>query len=362
MSSKEYVKVGEELTLNYGKSLPARDRITGQYEVVGSNGVVDRHNQFAMEGPGIVVGRKGSVGALTWLANNFWAIDTTYYASLNGEGDLKYWYYQLSDLKLDTLNSHAAVPGLNRDNVYRIEVLKRSRVEQEKIAKILGDLDRKIELNRQMNETLEQIGQTLFKKYFVDSLESGGWKNSEISEIAEHVKISRKPQEEPDDDFLQYSIPAFDSGLTPEVSVGSKIMSNKYQVIENSILVSKLNPSTPRVWPVFNAEKNAVCSTEFVVLKPKKYYAFIYFLLNSRLYKETMIAAAGGTSNSHKRVSPGFITSFAFPTPPSELLDSFEAAAHNLIYKQQLNISETVTLSKLRDSLLPKLISGEIKV
>jgi type I restriction enzyme S subunit len=233
---------------------------------------------------------------------------------------------------------------------------------QEKIAKVLCDLDRKIELNRQMNVTLEQIGQTLFKKYFVDSLESGGWKNSEISEIAEHVKISRKPQEEPDDDFLQYSIPAFDSGLTPEVSVGSKIMSNKYQVIENSILVSKLNPSTPKVWPVFNAEKNAVCSTEFVVLKPKKYYAFIYFLLNSRLYKETMIAAAGGTSNSHKRVSPGFITSFAFPTPPSELLDSFEAAAHNLIYKQQLNISETVTLSKLRDSLLPKLISGEIKV
>lgn len=269
---------------------------------------------------------------------------------------------QLREFQMLAESRSGTFPQITFDTINHLKLSKPDFETQKRISDFIDAIDHKIELNQQMNETLEQIGQTLFKKYFVDSLESGGWKNSEISEIAEHVKISRKPQEEPDDDFLQYSIPAFESGLTPEVSVGSKIMSNKYQVIENSILVSKLNPSTPRVWPVFNAEKNAVCSTEFVVLKPKKYYAFIYFLLNSRLYKETMIAAAGGTSNSHKRVSPGFITSFAFPTPPSELLDSFEAAAHNLIYKQQLNISETVTLSKLRDSLLPKLISGEIKV
>ena len=81
---------------------------------------------------------------------------------------MRYWYYVLKTLGLNKLNSHSAIPGLNRDVAYIKQVPLRSTLEQEKIANILGSLDEKIELNRRMNETLEQLGQALFRHYFVD--------------------------------------------------------------------------------------------------------------------------------------------------------------------------------------------------
>lgn len=275
-----------------------------------------------------------------------------------------YFYMQTSAYKaeLEARATGSTVRGLRQPELLKTKILLPEISTQEKITKILGDLDRKIELNRRMNETLEQIGQALFKKYFVDNAEKENWKESQITDLADYKKSTRKPQDEKEERFFHYSIPAFDNGLKVDTVLGSEIKSNKYQVIDHSILVSKLNPSTPRIWPVFGVDSNAICSTEFVVLKPKKYYAFIYFLLNSRIYQETMIAAAGGTSNSHKRVSPEFINSFPFPMPPEDLLEEFELATKNFLIKRDLNIKMNKVLADLRDSLLPKLIGGEIEL
>lgn len=233
---------------------------------------------------------------------------------------------------------------------------------QKEIAKILVDFDRKIELNRRINETLEQIGQALFNEYFVKNLEKDDWAESQIAYFANYKRVTRKPQEEEQVEFTHYSIPAFDDNFKADSVLGSEIKSNKYRVMNDTILVSKLNPSTPRIWPIFCVDENAICSTEFVVLQPKKYYSFLYFLLNSRIYQETMIAAAGGTSNSHKRVSPEFINSFSFPTPPEDLLQEFESATKGLLLKRDLNIKMNNSLVDIRDTLLPKLIGGKIKL
>ena len=91
----------------------------------GSNGLVGEHAEFLIDGPGIVVGRKGSVGALAFSAEPFWPIDTTYYVVDKGDHNWRYLYYLLSSCGLTRLNSHSAVPGLNREDVYSIPVRMR---------------------------------------------------------------------------------------------------------------------------------------------------------------------------------------------------------------------------------------------
>jgi type I restriction enzyme S subunit len=161
MSKNEWKEsiVGEHIELVYGDGLPERKRKGGQYPVYGSNGIVGFHNQYLVAAPGIIIGRKGTVGRVALSRNNFWPIDTTYYVRLKGEGDIYFWYYFLQTLNLDQMNSHTAVPGLNKDNVYGVACKIPPLSTQKKIAKILGDLDEKIELNHQMNKTLESIAQ-----------------------------------------------------------------------------------------------------------------------------------------------------------------------------------------------------------
>ncbi|MBB1559640.1 restriction endonuclease subunit S [Candidatus Saccharibacteria bacterium] len=178
------VLLGDIIELAYGKSLPQRSRIPGRFPVFGSNGQVDTHNKSLVGGPGIIIGRKGSVGEVIWSKQNFWPIDTTYYVKLkNPDNDLRYWYYVLKTLGLNKLNSHSAIPGLNRDIAYIKLVPLRSMLEQKKIADILGSLDEKIELNRRMNETFEQLGQALFRHYFVDNSEVDSWESGEVSDV-----------------------------------------------------------------------------------------------------------------------------------------------------------------------------------
>ncbi len=278
----------------------------------------------------------------------------------------KFLYYTLTSplFKEQVLSfqSGSAQPQLPITAIKHIKLPIPEIKIQKRTVKVLSDLDRKIELNRKMNETLEQIGQALFKKYFIDNPEREGWIVGQISDLAHHSKVTKKPQTEQEVEFLHYSLPAYDNGQVPDVVKGLEIMSNKFSVLKTSILVSKLNPNTPRVWLVLNPAKNAICSTEFVCLETEEYFSFLYFLINSDIYKSTMTAAAGGTSNSHKRVSPGFITSFTFSTPPKELLIEFENATKNLLVTINKNIAENQVLTEFRDSLLPKLISGQIKV
>ena len=154
---QKYLK--DEIELEYGKGLTRNQRRNGKIPVYGSNGIVDYNDKFYFEGPGIIIGRKGTVGSLKYEENNFWAIDTTYVVKLkNKNEDLIFWYYFLQTLGLERMNSHSAVPGLNRDRVYNIKInIPKKQEDRKRISIILGDLDKKIELNNQINDNLFEL-------------------------------------------------------------------------------------------------------------------------------------------------------------------------------------------------------------
>ena len=115
--------LGDALKLEYGKPLKEESRSGSGFPVMGSNGVVGLHDEFLIEGPGIVVGRKGTAGAVTFVYENFYPIDTTYYAKPRRDYGFNFLLQLLRSLPLARLNSDSAVPGLNRDSALRLPVV-----------------------------------------------------------------------------------------------------------------------------------------------------------------------------------------------------------------------------------------------
>jgi type I restriction enzyme S subunit len=269
--------------------------------------------------------------------------------------------------------------------------------EQRAIAQILGTLDDKIELNRQMNETLEAMAQALFQSWFVDfdpvrakakentpglplaiaalfpnSLEErngadapSGWTRGPVSNTVTLLRDTVHPTREPDEGFVHFSIPAFDSGRQPMFERGVEIRSGKFRVLRGTVLLSKLNPEIERVWLVdIEDAERSVCSTEFLVLRPKRPFtrAWIYCLLRSPAFRQRLTGFVTGTSKSHQRVQPSTLLAMEIVLPASQIVRAFDDFAEPLFTRIHTNIRESRTLAALRDTLLPKLISGEIRV
>ena len=269
--------------------------------------------------------------------------------------------------------------------------------EQKTIAHILGTLDEKIELNRKTNETLEAMAKALFKSWFVDfdpvrakaegrptglpaeisdlfpdSFEDSelgeipsGWSVGEINQILNLQKDSLDPATAPDEAFDHYSIPAFDAGKYPAKELGSSIKSQKFLVGDGDLLVSKLNPSTPRVWiPFASSGRRAICSTEFLVCRTSSVFgrAYAYCLASSDAIVEALTGLAGGTSNSHQRIRPGDFLALPCCIGTEIVRSAFLDVVEPLLGKSLVLRTESRSLSTTRDALLPKLISGEIRI
>lgn len=165
LKSKE-IRIGDILTLEYGSALTERDRINGEYPVIGSNGVVGYHNKFIVKGPTIIVGRKGSAGKITWIEKDNYPIDTTFYVKKNNEEvDYKFLYYVLRDIDLEKLVLGVGVPGLNRNDVYKQTHKLPSLIEQQKIVAEIKKIEEQINhLELNLQEFSEQKKEVL-KKY-----------------------------------------------------------------------------------------------------------------------------------------------------------------------------------------------------
>ncbi|WP_430231717.1 restriction endonuclease subunit S [Nitrosomonas communis] len=275
--------------------------------------------------------------------------------------------------------------------------------ELEAIAHILGTLDDKIELNRRMNETLEAIARAIFKSWFVDfdpvrAKASGeppesicrrlrltpdllalfpdrlvdsqlgeipeGWEVRGLDTIALLSTASTSPSKQPHEVFEHYSIPAFDFGTMPAYELGSTIKSNKYVVSPNAVLVSKLNPETPRVWlPAVKTER-AICSTEFMQFVPLLDYgrSYLYLMMCSEPMQVEILKRVTGSTGSRQRAQPSQITTLPIVVPAEKVVRSFESLVTPVLVDTVANLDQSQTLASLRDTLLPKLLSGELHV
>ncbi len=293
------------------------------------------------------------------------------------------------------------------------------------VAKVLKNFDEKILLNRQINQTMEQIAQAIFKSWFVDfepvkakiaAKENGqdperaamcaisgksdaelnhlpadqlsqlatttalfpdelvksdlgmipkGWMVLPFSEVARLDTTSVKPQNEPEKLWEHYSIPAFDASESPAYDLGSEIKSNKYKVNVSAILASKLNPHFQRTWwPATKNDGVAICSTEFMQFVPhdSAHRAYVHGLIVSKPFQDGILQRVTGTTGSRQRAQPKAVAEMNVVTPTEDLVATFCSACECMLKQKATTIKENENLTQLRDTLLPKLLSGEITV
>jgi type I restriction enzyme S subunit len=188
----ETVKLKEIISLEYGKGLSERNRERGLFPVVGSNGVVGFHNLALVKGPGIVVGRKGTIGAVSLIELDFWPIDTTYYIRmLNKEISLKWLFFALVKLNLPKLSMSDVVPGLKRELVYNLKALLPPLPEQKKIAEILSTMDKAIEKVDEAIEKTQRLKKGLMQELLTKGIGHKEFKDTEIGRIPKEWDIVR---------------------------------------------------------------------------------------------------------------------------------------------------------------------------
>jgi type I restriction enzyme S subunit len=292
--------------------------------------------------------------------------------------------------------------------------------EQRAIAHVLGTLDDKIECNRRLNRTLEGIVRALFKSWFIDfdpvidnALAAGnpipdeladraalrqqaaeehakplpddlralfpaefthtdtmGWipKGWDVAPLSRTARLKAKtvnPGNSPDQVWVHFSIPAFDDGRQPVHDKGETIKSGKYLVPPCCVLASKLNPQFPRVWlPDVSDPAVSICSTEFMPFVPKteSELPFLYAFLSSEAAQTEITNRVTGSTGSRQRVKPKEIAEMPVLVPPQALRQRFSLTTSRHLDRLLNNTRSIAKLSALRDTLLPRLLSGEVTV
>lgn len=190
------------------------------------------------------------------------------------------------------------------------------------------------------------------------------WHIGTIRDIADITTNNFNPQKNPGVMLEHYSIPAFDEQHFPVFELSDNVKSNKYILTNNSVLASKLNPDTKRVWRPMCLSENAVCSTEFIVFESKnpEHKDFLFSIIDSQPFSDWMCAHTTGSTNSRQRTTPSTTLDFKIAVPPDDVVDEFCSTIAPMYDLISQNLLENQRFSSLRDQLLPKLMTGEIDV
>lgn len=252
-------------------------------------------------------------------------------------------------------------PQITFSELAQIDARIPELAEQKEIADFLKLFDDKIELNNKINHHLEEVINAIFLRYIESSKQLEAKK---LGELFDTKTATFNPAKAREEKVNHFSLPAFDSSQYPLVDETNNIKSNKNIIKEYSVLFSKLNPSTKRVWvPFTNQDLISVCSTEFVSLagKDKIEQAILFAIINSQIFQDYFVAHATGTTNSRQRTKPSVAYEFEIPYNKN-LLNQLGRTLSPLLTQLEDNLHQIHKLTQIRNELLPKLLSGKLSI
>ena len=389
--------LGEVIELKRGYDLPQHKRVPGSVPLVSSSGVSDYHVEAKVKGPGVVTGRYGTLGQVFFVPDDFWPLNTTLYVRQFKGNDPRFISYFLRELDFSAYSDKAAVPGLNRNHLHQATVRYPTDVsEQRAIAHILGTLDDKIELNRRMNETLEEMARALFKSWFVDfdpvrakmegrdtglppdiaDLFPDRLVKSELGEIPEGWEVVPLPEMievNPPRSLRKGEVaPYLDmanmptKGHVPDTVIDRPFGSGM-RFTNGDTLVARITPCLENGKTAYvdflGHDRIGWGSTEYIVMRPMPPLPneFAYCLARSTGFREFAIQNMTGTSG-RQRVPAQALSQFMLPSPPKPIAARFGKVVQPIFTRASEAMRESRTLAALCGTLLPKLISGEIRV
>jgi len=380
---REYT-LKEIATLKRGYDLPKSKRFNGNFPILASNGIVGYHNQFKVEGPGVTTGRSGTLGRVFYIKDNFWPLNTSLYVEEFHGNDEGFIYYYLQTLDFKNYNGGSSVPTLNRNHIHTIRVKIPSLLEQKRISAILFSLDGKIYLNNQINKNLEKIAQAIFKHWFVDfefpnengepyKSSGGEMVESEIGQIPKRWRIIRldklikrnkqkikNMKDWEDKKLIDLSVMPRYSFCVNNFEKGSKLKTNIYKLNKFDILFGSIRPYFGKAG--FSPINGVVAGTIFSYSPVREnLYSYILCLTTNKSFIDFTVKRSRGTKMPI--IHWDDFVSYKIVIPKDDkLLESFNNMIMPLLKEIKENINMNQDLSDMRDILLPKLMSGEIRV
>ena len=423
MAFEKTIPLNEFITLQRGFDLPQDKRIKGDIPVIAATGIVGYHNEEKVQAPGVVIGRSGSIGGGQYITNNFWPLNTTLWVKDFKGHHPRFVYYLLKSIDFSQFNVGSGVPTLNRNHLSGVLVADTSYSYEKEVSNVIGILDDKINLNKKINQTLEQMSQTLFKSWFVDfdpvidnALDAGnpipealqsraelrqkvrnsadfkplpaeirslfpsefeetelgwvpkGWKIDNIGGLSDKIFSGGTPNTSTEE-YWNGALNWFSSGETRNALIietekkitatGVKNSSTRLSVA-GDILIASAGQGHTRGQTSLNTIDTYI-NQSVVCIRPIKpsYSTWLYFNLSSRY---TEMRAISDSHSIRGSLTTKLISSMKVASPTDELISLFDINCSVFISKIKNNLELSRELKKLRDTLLPKLISGELSL
>lgn len=384
MTAWKESRLGDEIQLAYGKSLPAHSRVPGAYGVYGSNGQVGSHSEALIEGPGIIVGRKGSVGAVTFSTDDFWPIDTTYYVVNTGGHDWRYLNYLLLSLGLTGLNSHSAVPGLNREDAYSIPVQIPPIGEQVEIARVLDSLDYGVRLEAEAMAHADRLKEATMRSVFSAGLHSEatkpsllgdipeGWEVVEFSELRESLKYgtSTRCSVSP----ASYPVLRIPNILSARIDATDLKYcdlpdreADRYKLQDGDLLFIRTNGVIERLGlcAVYRGDPDGALFASYLIrarLHESVDSDYVAYFMGSPVGIQIIASRATPAADGKFNLNTGIIDSLLVPLPPLEEQQEISSLLKEIDHKLALHRQKGAVLAGLRDALAGQLLSGDLRV
>lgn len=359
------VKLGEAVNFQRGHDLPKSKMETGDIPVAGSNGIIGYHNTPTTRAPGITIGRSGNIGTPKLYKTDFWAHNTTLYAKDFFGNDEEFIFYLLQTLDLSGFNSGSAVPTLNRNYIHELSIKLPQLPEQKAIAEVLSSLDDKIDLLHRQNKTLENMAQALFRKWFVDEKDDT-WEHGKLGDVLT-VKGGTTPSTKEKDYWdgdiywttpkdlsnhnaifllntekriTEQGLAKISSGLLP---IGTVLLSSRAPV--GYLAITDINLAINQGYIAIICNKNL-----------SNYFVYLWCKNNIEIIKNS----SGGSV--FQEIPKSVFRQIDIAIPPETLLLSFDQHIQPIFQKVKRNQYQIRKLENLRDTLLPKLMNGSVRV
>ncbi len=389
---------GEIVTLEYGRALRDYETAQGAFRVYGTNGPIGWHDEPLFEGPTVVVGRKGAYRGIHYSPVPCFVIDTAFYVKPRIDIDLRWAYYTLLTTDINGMDSGSAIPSTSRSDFYGLPVSVPPRSEQSAIAHVLGTLDDKIELNRRTNATLEEMARALFRSWFVDfdpvrakmegrdtglpkdiaDLFPNRLVDSELGNIPDGWIVRKlgdlchKPQ-------YGYTASARSEPIGPrflritDINKDSWVSwsrvpyceatddeRTRYSLTKGDVLIARM--ADPGHGVMIEEDVEAVFASYLIRFRPAedRNARLLQYWLKSDAYWELVRGQAAGTTRVS--LNAKVLSLFPLVVPPADVASAFTVVVGGLRRRLVQSAREMQVLSDLRDTLLPKLVSGELRV
>lgn len=355
--------LGKFVGFQRGHDLPQRKRRPGSVPVIGSGGITGYHDTAIVDGPGVTVGRAANLGVPQLHEEAFWPLNTTLYVTDFNGNHPRFTYHLLQQVDLSGFNSGSVQPMLNRNYITQIPIYVPYRPEQDRISTLLGALDDKIAVNERVSMTYEDLLSAEFLRLELD------YETDDDTAVKASSFVEFNPRiVPPKGDNVVY----LDMAALPTAS--ASVQHWTYRTPKSGSRFTNGDTVLSRITPCLENGKTAyvdfmedgevgVGSTEFIVMRAREGVPsqLPYFLARSPRFRRIAIRNMVGSSG-RQRVSAEQLAEIPIVKPDPEALAAFGASADRCFKHMRSLVQENLSLAELRDTLLPKLMSGEIRV